>query len=143
MLTNLKALTPSDVKRTQFQVQELASGTFQYTSRGSITLDTPEVIQDAQQLLANRAQNVQVLAVQYLPDNPEEVGASLREKAIANARDKAEQIAKASGGRVGRVISVSETGNTSETGSSVTSELAGIGNQVQSSAQLTVTFALR
>lgn len=58
----------------------------------------------------------------YTTNNPEELEAQAREKAIQNAREKAEAIAKKFGRRLGKMISYNDTSTTSQTGTPLTKQ---------------------
>lgn len=146
LLNVINNFQPSDVKRVAYQVQPLANslgtptGEYQYVSGASVTVEGATNIASLTRALSTN--NAQVVSLRYLPDDEEGVNEKTRLEAIANARQKAQQIAKASGGRVGKVLSVSEQSSTGETGSSVTSVQTDSFNQVEVQSVLTVTFEL-
>lgn len=81
-----------------------------YTTRHTIEV-TVRKLEDADgvvQTLGNSGAT-EVNQVQFTVDDPSEVQNEAREKAIAQAKDKAKQLADLSGAHLGRIISISES----------------------------------
>lgn len=140
----------SDVKRIPAQVQPVAvrsatdttqvEARFQYVTGAQVTITGSENVAGA--LRALDSDNIQIASIRYLPENETEVQARVQQAALDNARAKAESMARASGGRVGKVLSVVESVSNADTGSSVTSQLDGA-SQVELQSAVTVTFGLK
>lgn len=144
LLTVINNFQPTEVKRIAYQVQELTNGTFQYVSGASVTVEGSENITGLQRTISSN--NAQIASVLYLPEDEQTTTQRVQELALQNAREKAEQIAAASNGKVGKILIVSEQGSNTQTGNSVTSLSKDINsplNQVELQSVMSVTYELR
>ena len=146
LLTQINNLAPTEVKRIPYQVQQVTAGDgstqYQYVSGAQVTVGSQQNVLSLTQLLERNG--AQIASVRYLPENEETVNSSVRQKALEDARKKAEQIAGASNGSVGKVLTVNEEVSNTQTGSGVTtvSPLDG-NNNVEVQTALSVTFELK
>lgn len=144
LLTVINNFQPTEVKRIAYQVQEMANGTFQYVSGASVTVEGTDNIAGLQRTISSN--NAQIASVLYLPEDEQATTQRVQELALQDARQKAEQIAAVSGGRVGKVMIVAEQGSNTKTGASVTSVTQNpdnLLNQVELQSVISVTYELR
>jgi len=156
LLTRIAEFSPSQVQRitSQVRIQQIQgqdgtmSAVYVYSSGGQITINGANSTQNLVKIL--NSGNSRVLETRYIPENEEVVQEQVQGKALENARGKAGQIAKAAGGRIGKILLVTEQGGNAGTGTSVTSvpiqkdqQTAAASNQVQIQSVLTVTFELK
>lgn len=80
-----------------------------YTTRHTIEV-TVRKLEDADSVVQTLGNSgaTEVNQVQFTVDDPSEVQNDAREKAIAQAKEKAKQLAELSGAHLGRIISISE-----------------------------------
>ena len=111
---------------------------YQYVTGAQVTLQGQDKVEPFLQML--NEQDVTVGQVRYLSADQEKVDGEVRELAIKDAKMKAEQMAKAAGARVGKVISIQEQATTGQGGSAVTSQTTS-SNSTEVEAQSTITVA--
>lgn len=156
ILTAINQFSPEEVVKTPESVQPVATrdannqvtlAGYQYSIGARVTVSGPEQIADLISFL--NESRASIANISYLPEDQSAVGAQARSQALEDARTKAVQIAKASGSRVGRVITVAEQGSNNESGSTLTSAqtgaesyTAGSFNQIEIQSLLTVQFEL-
>jgi len=140
LLSSLNTFTPTDVKRIPYQVGQRTATVFQYATGAQMTVPSAQVPEVMKVL---QGKTVQVGSLNYIAENEQDVKIRVQESAMENAREKADQIAKASKGKVGKVLVVSEQGSNAETGSAVTSVQEAGANQVEVQSAVTVTFELK
>lgn len=143
-LQAVAGLSPTDVRKTAYQISPVSTGGYQYAIGAQVTVTALNIEPTVQALTS---QGANIASLRYNTANESGVGAEVREMAIKDARTRAEQIAKASGARVGKVLVVTEQGATDQTGSTITGTKAGLDsasfNEVEVQSTLNVTFELK
>lgn len=139
---SLQSFAPTNVRKTAYQVTQSGNG-YQYATGVQLTVDATKV-QNVTQIIT--ASGNSVAQIKYSSSTDKTASQEARTAAIADARMKAEQIAKASGARVGKVLVVSEQSGTDQTGSSITGTKSALSdgafNEAEISSSLSVTFEL-
>lgn len=140
---SLQSFAPTNVRKTAYQVTQSGSS-YQYATGVQITIDSSKV-QSATQVISTSGSSV--AQIKYSSSTDTTASQEARSAAIADARMKAEQIAKASGASVGKVLVVSEQSGTDQNGSSITGTKSSLGvgafNEAEIQSSLSVTFELR
>lgn len=150
IVRSLSNLKPSSVKQTAYQLTPTRTfgqtvSSYQYATGIQVTIEGGQNIDQALTFL--NGQDVTIAQVRYLAMDEKQVGSEVREMALQDAREKAEQIARASGGRIGKVLAVSEEVANDQSGSSVTGgnteEGTGTFKEVEIQSVITATFELK
>ncbi len=137
LVSKTRELAGSDVKiqKSFYQVSPSAVGTqlrYQVVNVFKITANNPSLTSDLIKGLYG-AGATSVSNVNFIAENKELVTQQARQEAIDEARRKAKNIAKASGKRVGRIVSVSEDqgegGSSISTNDSDNAQAAGVSAQ--------------
>ena len=121
VLNMVNSYLPSSVNKTAYQVapqitNQLTGETngFQYVSGAQITLEGVANVTNLVRQLNEK--DATVAQVRFLPQDEKAIDKEVRELAIADAKVKAEQMAAASGARLGKVLNVTEQASTGATG---------------------------
>jgi len=152
VMNMVNSYQPSSVNKTAYQVapqvtNQLTGETngFQYVSGAQITLEGVANVTNLVRQLNEK--DATVAQVRFLPQDEKVIDKEVRELAIADAKVKAEQMAVASGARLGKVINVTEQASTGTTGTSVTKEqqanVAGSFSDIEIQSVVQVTFELK
>lgn len=140
---SLQSFAPTNVRKTAYQVTQ-SGNSFQYATGVQMTIDSNKV-QSASQVISTSGSSI--AQIKYSSSTDTTASQEARSAAIADARMKAEQIAKASGASVGKVLVVSEQSGTDQTGSSITGTKSSLGsgafNEAEIQSSLSVTFELQ
>lgn len=154
IITDLRGLEPERLRRIPYQVipvpTQNADGTigerYEYASGAEVVVSGLSNISAVTRIIENSQGTI--VDISYVPSEEDNVRSRVQQKALENAREKAEDIARASGGRLGGVLVVTEQGSDAETGSGITSlgmdpDSQGSGNEIEVRSIVTVTFQLR
>lgn len=103
------AAVPTPATGTTPQLPSLSRrvGSFQYINAARVTVSDPAVITDVVRNLYNNGATT-VTPIRYIPADEDKVNREVRELAVKDARERIAQMARASGARVGRVITIQE-----------------------------------
>jgi uncharacterized protein YggE len=139
VVDNLQRLQVDSVSQSAPQVVPLSASTttdgqsvfnsFEYRQAAVVTVSSDEKIQSVFDFLSG--QNVVVAQTQYLPPEQSQVSEQLLKAALDDATAKANQLAKSSHLRLGRILSIAEV-----TGAQDNSGLVSLKNSSSSNTQL-------
>ncbi|HCS78638.1 TPA: hypothetical protein DIV55_02745 [Patescibacteria group bacterium] len=152
VMNMVNSYQPSSANKTAYRVapqvvNQLTGETngFQYVSGAQITLEGVANVTNLVRQLNEK--DATVAQVRFLPQDEKAIDKEVRELAIADAKVKAEQMAAASGARLGKVLNVTEQASTGTTGTSVTKEqqasVAGSFSDIEIQSVVQVTFELK
>lgn len=152
-LSGLSQFGDLRIDKNAFQVSENADSAgggivYRYVNAAKITTNDPIKVQDISKYLYQSGATA-VTQVRYIPEDQEKVDRDLRTAAVKDARAKAQQMAAASGARLGRAISIQEGASTGQTGTPVTAGATGDSGslsevgEIELQAVTTVIFQLR
>lgn len=137
------SFSPSSVTKNDYSVVprtnriNAETSGFQYIVGAEVTLDSVERVSALLGQLYLK--DVTLAQVRYLPKDAAAVEKEVREMAVQNARERAQQMAQASNARLGKVITVAE--NNAQAGTSIL--VQGTAPSVQLRSTVTVIFELR
>jgi len=135
----IQEFNPSETNKAPYQlvprdasgsVANALSGGYQYVSGAQVSFEDQSRINDLITILNN--EEVNVAQIQYMTKDETKVSEEVRKLAVIDAREKAEQIAQASGVRVGKILSIAEQQSNAETGNTVTVSAAKTEDQIPS-----------
>jgi hypothetical protein len=159
IIQGLNQYQPIEVSKTTPQVVQsgqttgLAAGAaqgtrYQYVNAARVKAGNPDQIRDiVSYLYAQGAATV--TQVRYIPDNEEKANSELRELAVKDAKMKAQDLVKATGSKIGKVMSIQEgTASTQASGSVIDSSanLAGVASatgDIELQSIVTVSYEVR
>jgi uncharacterized protein YggE len=146
----LKALGNVLVEESGAQVIPVGAGantTYEYRKTAKATVQTPEAVKSVIDLL--KIQNITIAQTIFVAENENQVKAQLLQKALEDAKQKAESLAEASKGGVGRVVSVAEIDPTPTEGNVLASDInsadqsLGQNSMIELSATVSVSYELK
>lgn len=139
---SLQSFNPTNVRKTAYQVTQ-SGNTYQYATGVQITIDS---VKKANAIQVITASGSTVAQIRYSSSTDMSASQEARKLALKDARDNAEQIAKASGAKVGKVLVVTEQSGTDQKGSLITGTKSALDTGAFSEAEiessLSVTFEL-
>jgi len=147
ILNKFEALENVSVRRSGVQILPLDSsiGGYQFQQAASITAIGTEKVRQVMNLINN--ENVVVTSTQFLPADQNATNQTLMKAAMDDAREKAKNIALMSGGRLGKVISVSEIVQDGDGQASsyetILDENTGVVSQILIKKSMNVSFELK
>lgn len=166
LLQAVEKFSPQAVDTTPYQVAPRATSrtadgrvqpgaTYQYVNAARVTIDTPQKVTELIKSLYDNGATV-VGQVRYVAKDQDKADRELQELAVKNATEKAKQMAKTAGSRIGNVLTIQEGVSTGQSGTSVSGSQSqvttpsqppsnspsGNANQIELQAQVTVVYEL-
>jgi uncharacterized protein len=134
ILTGLSKYKPTEVNKTTYQISQstrkiptttddkktVLTSAYEYVNAARITIDNPSEINDVIKYLYSAGAAV-VTQARFVPKDEAAADREARNLAIKDAWTRANDLARASGARVGKVLSIQESSTTNaQTGTPVT-----------------------
>ncbi len=165
LLNAVKGFNPKSVDTTPYQLTTRSTGisggtlstqpVYQYVNAARVTIDDPLRVSELIKTLYNNGATV-VGQVRYVAKDQDKVDQDLQKLAVQNATDKAKEMARTGGARLGKVLTIQEGTSTGQTGTSVTGSntsptsntsnpsptTPASSNQIELQAQVTVVYEL-
>lgn len=164
LLTAIQGFNPSAVDTTPYQLTSKAATrtttglttepVYQYVNAARVTIDDPSKVQSLIKALYDNGATI-VGQVRYVAKDQEKVDRDLQKLAVQNATDKAKEMARTVGARLGKVLTIQEGTSTGQTGSAsitgnsnpsttptTSNTSSGSANEIELQAQVTVVYEL-
>ncbi|MFC1626817.1 SIMPL domain-containing protein [Patescibacteria group bacterium] len=150
-------IVPSDTSSSVGTTNELTSrllrNSYQYVNAAKVTISDPTKIQEVVKNLYNNGASV-VTPIRYMPADEDKVNREVRELAVKDAKERISQMAKASGARIGKVMTIQEGDLTGQTDAAIGAaagsdpiQTSGVNisssGEVEIRSVVTVTYELR
>lgn len=149
LLDTVTGAGATEIKRVAYQIQPVVDGNnagigYQYVSGATMKVENTDAINSIMGILTSN--NIQATSINYLPDNEDQAKARVQQAALENAKKQAHDIARASGGILGRVLAVAQQSSNADSGTSVTSVNKGTDDintaEVDVQSVVTVTYEM-